>query len=572
MKPILSLAAFTVGAFGFSLILDPSFATAEPAKTKQELRKELRKKQKEAEAKATPAKAPETTTRVEPPKPAAKPPVAGKDSAAVARYIDVEISKRLAAAQVAASPRATDEEFLRRVYLDLTGRIPTAADARTFLDDKDPLKRAALVDKLLASPNYGKHFADIWQAKLFLKDSGNRFVLRDPFVEWLAAEFNANTPWNEFVTKIVTATGTVETNPAVTYFLSNRSVDKLIDGTTQHFLGIQLQCAQCHNHPFTTWKQTEYWGMAAFYSKVKADNPKNANKGGDNTQIGVQETNARSKAKDFFPESAKTVPAKFLGGPEPKLDDKEPNRPVLAKWMTAKENPFFARAMVNRTWATLFGSGFVNPVDDMHDDNPASHPELLDGLATQFAADGFDLKHLIKSICLSDAYQRSSKPTAGNSADSRLFSHMTMKVMSPEMLYDSLTQVVVAPAVDARKAKKPEDGKKPGNNARDTFVNFFLAGAEEASSTTFEAGIPQALRLMNSRFGGSAAAARAYAPPGARPADAIEKIYLATLSRRPTADELDRLTKYVGKSSNATDAYGDVLWAVLNSSEFSMIR
>src|SRR5262249_25660660 len=161
------------------------------------------------------------------------------------------------------------------------------------------------------------------------------------------------------VTSLVTATGTVADNPAVTYFIANRAVDKLTDTTAQHFLGIQLQCCQCHNHPFTSWKQTEYWGMATFYSKVKADNPKNANKGGDNTPTGVTEGNGRTKQKDFFPEPAKNVPAKSPGGDTPKLGANEPYRPALAKWMTAADNPYFARAIVNRTWAHYFGCGFV---------------------------------------------------------------------------------------------------------------------------------------------------------------------------------------------------------------------
>ena len=193
-------------------------------------------------------------------------------------------------------------------------------------------------------------------------------------------EFNKNVAWDKLVSDLVTASGTVEENPAVTYFLANRAIDKLTDTTTQHFMGIQLQCAQCHNHPFTDWKQTEYWGMAEFFARVQPQNPKNGNKGGDNTKIGVQEGANRTKAKDFFPESAKAVAPKFLGGPEQKLDPTQPARPILARWMTAPDNPFFAKAIVNRTWGMLFGTGFVNPIDDMHEKNDPSHPELLDAL------------------------------------------------------------------------------------------------------------------------------------------------------------------------------------------------
>ncbi|MBY0461067.1 MAG: DUF1549 and DUF1553 domain-containing protein, partial [Gemmataceae bacterium] len=284
-----------------------------------------------------------------------------KDAAAVAKIIDAEVNRKLAEAKLAASAKSTDDEFLRRAYLDITGVIPTAEKTKAFLDDKSPDKREKLIDELLADPHFGRRMADIWTAKLFPRDSGNRFVLKEPLYKWLEDEFNKNPGWDKLVTSLVTSTGTVADNPAVTYFVANRSVDKLTDTTAQHFLGIQLQCAQCHNHPFTSWKQTEYWGMAAFYSKVRADNPKNANKGGDNTTIGVQEGKVASKQKDFFPEAAKMLPPKFLGGEQAPVTANDPYRPALAKWMVSADNPFFAKALVNRTWAHLFGRGFVNP-------------------------------------------------------------------------------------------------------------------------------------------------------------------------------------------------------------------
>ena len=353
-----------------------------------------------------------------------------KDAAAVAKVIDAAIDKKLAEAKVPASPRASDEEFLRRAYLDITGVIPSAEKAKAFLDDASPDKRAELIDELLADPHFGRRMADIWTAKLFTKDSANRFVLREPFYEWLEAQFNKNPGWDKLVGELVSATGTVADNAAVTYFLSNRSVDKLTDTTAQHFLGIQLECAECHNHPFTCWKQVEYWGMASFYSKVQPDRPKNGNKGGDNSTIGVTESRGRTKLKDFFPESAKNVPARFLSGEQPKLDSAEPYRPALAKWITSPQNPFFSRAMVNRTWAHLFGTGFVNPIDDMLPENVPSHPELLDSLAHHASTTGgYDLKYLIKAICLSETYQRTSKPVAANKDDKKLLTRLAVNVI-----------------------------------------------------------------------------------------------------------------------------------------------
>jgi hypothetical protein len=569
--PFRPLVLFFLTAAGAVTLGEATPVEAQTAQEKKQKRLEkfLKKNAKPDEA---PAKQPEA--------PVAKPvpvadPVKTKDAAALARYIDAEIARGLAQEKLPASPRCSDDEFLRRAYLDITGTIPSIDKARAFLDSTDADKRAKLLVELLADPRYGRHLADAWTAKLFPADSANRFVLKEPLHKWFEAQFNANAPWDQLVTALVTAEGSVESNPAATYFLANRSVDKLADTTAQHFMGIQLQCAQCHNHPFTTWKQTEYWGMAAFYSKVVADRPKNANKGGDNTKIGVHEGPAPSRAKDFFPESAKTVPPKFLGGPEPSLGTRDPYRPVLAKWLTSPDNPYFARAIVNRTWAQLFGRGFVNPIDDMLDENPASHPDLLAGLARHLSTTGeYDLKYLVKAVCLTDAYQRTSRPTAENKGDKYQFSHMTMKAMSPEQLFDSLAEVTGLGRAGAGRPDKKQAaaGKGAPAGARAQFVNFFLAGAESTSPVDYEAGIPQALRLMNSNIANNPAAVRGVVGSATRPEDAIERIYLAALSRRPTAAELKALTDYVAKAGTPMTAYGDILWAALNSSEFTLIR
>ena len=565
MKLLRPLCLFTLAMGLVVAIGDLSAEAAQPAKANKKANK------KALVNPVVPEKAAEASKI--PPKPLAPlGPIGPKDAMLVAKMIDEGIAKRLAEAKVAPSPLTTDEEFLRRVCLDLTGVIPTSDKARAFLDSKDPQKRAKLIDELLESPNFGRHLADMWQAKLLPRDSGNRFVLREPFVKWLETEFNKNTPWNEFVTHLVSASGTVEENPAVTYFLANRSVDKITDGVSQSFLGVQLQCAQCHNHPFTDWKQTEYWGMAEFFSKVKADRPMNANKGGDNTKIGVNEGNVRSRAKDFFPESAKPVPAKFLGGVEPKMANNEPYRPALAKWLTDEKNPYFSKAIVNRTWAQLFGTGFVNPIDDLHDGNLASHPDLFEALARNFNGHGFDLKNLYRAICNTQAYQRTSKPFNGNQSDDQLFSHTMVKVLSPEQLFDSLATITGAEKAAAARVKGDANAKRAPAAPRDQFVQFFLAGADTPNATEYEAGIPQALRLMNSKVINNPNMIRQFAAGGDKPETVFEKIYLAALSRKPTDAEVKRLSEYVAKAATKPEAYADILWVVLNSSEFTMIK
>jgi hypothetical protein len=465
------------------------------------------------------------------------------------------------------SPVAGDAEFLRRVYLDITGVIPPADKVSAFLDSQDPNKRAQVIDELLASPLYGRHMADVWEGLLVPRTSDVRKVAVQPLVVWLETSFNQNKPWNQFVTELLTASGSSEENGAVTFFVTNPTPDKLTDLTSKLFLGVQLQCAQCHNHPFTHWKQTEYWGMAAFFSKVKMDgNAKQAAKTG--RAVGVNEQGKGKPAK--LPESAKVVPAKFFQGEEPKLKPSEPYRPALAHWITSPDNPFFARAMVNRMWYQLFGRGFVQPVDDMHEANVPTHPELLKELSAQFAANDFDTKFLIRAICNSNTYQRTGKPSGGNESESDLFSHMAVKSMSPEQLYDSLTAVLGGPGKpDAKGDRKGPNKKGMGGNQRSAFVAFFQTD-DGASPTEFQAGIPQALRLMNAPQLNTTNAPNLAKLLQAKPAPGklVEELCLTALSRRPTAAEAQGWTTYLSQQTDVRKGAGDLLWAMLNSSEF----
>jgi hypothetical protein len=268
-----------------------------------------------------------------------------------------------------------------------------------------------------------------------------------------------------------------------------------------------------------------------------------------------------------LPASAKIVPAKFLQGEQPKLNTAEPYRPTLAKWMTSTDNKFFARAMVNRFWHQLYGRGIVNPVDDMHDDNTATHPELLATLTEQFKLHDFDIKHLIAAICNSEAYQRSSVSNADvASVDPELYTRRELRVLAPEQMFDSLTTILGAakrPAVRDKGAKKGAPASPRGN-----FIAFFRV--DEANPLEYQNGIPQALRMMNSAFTNKTEAIALDITSGTKtPTDAIERIYLTALSRRPTATEIERLTAYANRpGSTQRTAYGDLLWALLNSSEF----
>ncbi len=496
-------------------------------------------------------------------------PGAGKriDALALAKVIDREISRSLKSEGIPASALASDAEFYRRLHLDLTGVIPTPDQVLAFLDSKDPNKRRKAIDELLNDERFGKSLSEVFSGLMIPRESNNRRLDHKPFQEWLARNFNDNVPLDKMVYDLLTSTGPLNENGAVGYFVGNPTVDKMTDNVSRMFLGVRLECAQCHNHPFVSWKQEEYWGMAAFFMKTRLTvNPQQAAKKG--VAPGIFESTGPAKGKKGnLPESAKFVPAKFLQADQPKLDKAEPYRPVLANWVVAPSNPFFARAMVNRFWYQMFGRGIVNPVDDMHEDNAPSHPELLVTLAEQLKASSFDLKYLIRAICNSDTYQRTSRPVEGNKDDKVFFSHRAVRVLTPEQLYDSIVTVVGERSARGDKGTKQKGVRVTG---RDNFLTFFRV--DEFDPQDYQAGIPQALRLMNSGQLNATTAVvdGAMKAGGSEPGKVIEQLYLTVLSRRPTAAEISRLNDYLRKHETPRLAYSDITWALLNSSEFTL--
>jgi hypothetical protein len=420
-------------------------------------------------------------------------------------------------------------------------------------------------------------------------DDNNRGLISRNFEDWLEDKFNRNEPWNKIVSEILTATGDRNKNPAVVYFLANvndnfqPAAEKLTGVTASAFLGVQLQCCECHNHPFTKWKQTDFWGMAAFFSHTHGEaTSKKAQKGGE--MPAVRESIAEPRAKKgaasitkgappgsvVIPESkGKIVKAKYLEGSEPSLAGKTAYRPSLAAWLTSPTNKYFADAAVNRMWAHFFGKGLTNPVDDMRSDNPPSHPEVLSILSREFVASGFDLKHLIRCICNSRAYQRSSVRLPSNKDDDALYSRMAVKMMTADVLYDSL-QTVLGEAPEPRRVRRggaPIAKKGAAKDPRSRFVEFFDTQDEKGPSPEYTHGIPQVLRLMNAEaFNSGGAVIDKFAKPGVGKDKVIENLFLSTLSRRPTPREAAKFAAFVG--ADARKGYQQVLWVLINSSEF----
>ena len=487
----------------------------------------------------------------------------------LAGLIDQQIEARLSKEGVRAAALADDAEFVRRIYLDLHGEVPPLEQVKRFLADPRPDKRARLIDSLLADARYGQYLADIWQGYLMspLADDPTRRAER--FRDWLAGQFNTR-PWNEIATELIAGTGTMEDNPAVTYLIEGRlprAVPDLTDLTSRYFLGIRLNCAQCHDHPFVKWKQQEFWGMAAFFTQIQT--PKRAKQVYEKGVIDDPTlTLANLKdagVPDGFIQSAPT----FLGGKALSPGSGTiTHRAALAEWMTTPENRWFARAAANRTWWRLMGRAIVRPVDDMSEANAPSHPQVLELLTRKFVESGFDLKFLTRAIVLSRAYQRTSQTSQGGASpdqQAELFGRMSIKVLSAGQLYDSL-ETISGPAarvtgIDAREG------------ARWEFTQFFGDNGDP-EPTAYRRGIPHLLRQMNSgQFTGSGfdgLVARLNSPASRPLEETVSDLFLTILSRPPTGNEVRMAKPYVNQSGSAAGGLRELAWVLVMTSEFSL--
>lgn len=487
------------------------------------------------------------------------------DSGQLSAEIDRQIDARLTAEGLQRVPQAEDAEFLRRVTLDLHGIVPTAEQATKFLASTDPAKRAKLIDELLAHPRYGQHFGNQWRARLVSTIASENRQQTERFTEWVAQRFNDNAGWDRIVFDLLTATGKLEDNPSVFYLIEGRNplgVADLTDLTSHYFLGIRLNCAQCHDHPFAPWKREDYWGMAAFFTQIQTPGrAKQVYMAGvqDNPKLTLGTLAGADMLEGYLDRRPQ-----FLGS-QAIEETKEPTRKVLAKWMTAGENPFFARAAVNRLWWHFYGRGLVNPVDDMHSGNSPTHPELLQLLSEQFVASGFDLKFLCGAILNSRTYQQTSRPGNQADAEGKWFARMSVKVHSAEQTYDSLVEILGPPAkasgIDARLGTRYE-------------FTLFFASDGDPDPLRYDRGIPHALRMMNSpQFAGrniAALVSRITAEAQATE-KVIDELFLTVLSRRATTTELELVQERIPKDRESREpALRELAWSLLMSSEFSL--
>jgi hypothetical protein len=500
---------------------------------------------------------------------------AERDARNLTATIDRLIAARWAAARAEPAPQADDATFLRRVYLDLAGRVPSVAEARAFLQDQRPDKRSRLVETLLAGNAYANHFTNLWRAWMLPEaDATLQFGVQKPVFElWLRKQFVENRGYDHIVRELLTTPiGDGQRgfdpygpqngpSPVSFYYAKEIKPESLGASTARLFLGVKLECAQCHDHPFAKWTRQQFWEYAAFFGGFDVE-----------SRMGFIQSVREIKDRRELAISGggKVVQAAFLDGTEPQWKYDLGSREALAEWMTSPKNPWFAKAAVNRLWAYFFGTGLVEPVDDLRDDNPPSHPELLNELARQFAAHKFDFKFLIRAITASRAYQLSSTSGHANQEDPRLFARMALRGLTPEQLFDSL-----ATATGFREKRRNRNFFFLDNSLRAEFLKQF---ANTDKRTEFQTSILQSLLLMNGKvteevtsLKRSATLAAVADSPFLGTEEKVEALFLAALARPPRSDERVRFGHYVhsgGPRGDARAALGDVFWVLLNSPEF----
>jgi hypothetical protein len=486
-------------------------------------------------------------------------------------FIDDKLITKWKQLGLVPSPLCSDEEFLRRVYLDAIGTLPTPDEVRTFLADKSPDKRKKAIDRVLDRPE----FVDFWALKWGDLLRINRDQLNEKgmwsFYNWVRGELRDNRPADEFVRDIITAEGSTFTEgPANFYRVANNPLD-WSEATSQVFLGVRMQCAKCHHHPFEKWSQDDYYGLAAFFVRLGTKRSQEFGLFGQETVVFLRPTGEQGN-----PRKGGVVKPHPLGGPV--MDDPFDRRRKLAEWLTAPNNPFFARNLVNRFWGYTMGRGLVEPLDDMRETNPPSNPELLDALAADFIAHKYNLKHLLRTIFNSRAYQLSSTMTPGNQADAGniYFTRYTVKRLTAEQLADALD--------DATGTREKYQGlplgtraiQLPDSRVRSFFLDVFGRPPRQVTcecERTTQPNIAQALHLLNGDFLNrkieSAGGRIDKLLKAKKPMPAIiEELYLVTLSRPPKPEELRKVEERIAKAPTPREGAQDLLWVLLNSREF----
>ena len=485
-----------------------------------------------------------------------------------ANYIDTLVYAKHRKVRITPSGLCDDNTFIRRLYLDVIGLLPEPQAVQSFMDDKSPDKRAKLVDELLNRPEFVKMWVMKWAELLQIRTDNNRFQYKNAilYFEWLRSQFEKNRPMNEIVQEILGSKGGTFSNPAGNYYQIERDAKKLMENTVQIFMGMRIQCAQCHNHPFDRWTMNDYYSFANFFSQV-------GRKGGeDNREIIIYN---RGSGSVRHPVGNRDMPPKFLGGETPDTAGKD-RRELLAKWLASDDNPFFAKNLANIVWGHFMGMGIVEPVDDVRISNPPSNPELLEELGQRFSKSGYNFKQLVRDICNSRTYQRTVQSNDSNREDTRNFAKASIRRVRAEVLLDIISQVTNT----KNKFRGLPNGASAVEIVDGRTSTYFLTTFGRATRDTvcscevaLEPNLSQALHLLNgstvnSKCTQGGVVAKALAAKKT-PSEIIDDLYMRCLARKPFAAEKEKLMAFVGEEGRSdADVLNDLFWAVLNSKEF----
>jgi hypothetical protein len=481
-------------------------------------------------------------------------------------YIDTQINKKLKDLRIAPSELCTDEAFVRRVYLDVVGVLPTPEEYEKFMKNPATNKREALVDELLGR----KEFAELWVmkwAELLQIKSSNQVSYKATllYYNWLQDKISRNVPVNEWVQELLGASGGTFKNPATNYYQNETDILKVTENVAQVFMGMRIQCAQCHNHPFDRWTMNDYYGFAAFFSQI-------GRKGTDDPREIVVFNSGGGEVT--HPVTRQQMKPKFLGGAEPDVAGKD-RRQVMAAWLASPENPYFATNLANIVWAHFFGKGIIDEVDDVRVSNPPSNGPLLDELGKKFTDYKYDFKKLVKDICTSRTYQLSTIPNASNESDTRNFARQSVRRIRAETMLDVISQATET------KNKFPglPLGARAVQIADGNVTNYFLTTFGRATRESvcscevkLEPTLSQSLHMLNGdattqriRQGGLIPKRLA---EKRTPDQIIEELYLRTLVRKPAPIEMDRLRAALNEEPDKAKGLEDVFWALMNTREF----
>ena len=483
-------------------------------------------------------------------------------------YVDELVHAKLKKLRIMPSGVCDDTTFIRRAYLDLTGTLPTPEEVRKFVDDPSTPKRNHLIEGLLQR----KEFTDLWVMKwaelLQIRSRNDEFSYKAAlqYYNWLQDKLGSNVPINTVVKELITASGSTLKNPAASYYQIQRDTLKTAENTAQVFMGMRIQCAQCHNHPFDQWTMNDYYSFAAFFPQI-------GRKGGEDPRESIIYDRGDGEVKHLV--TGKNMKPKFLGGDEPEIKKGESRREVLAKWMASPENPFFARNLANIVWAHFMGKGIIDPVDDVRVSNPPSNPELLDKLAANFTEYGYDFRRLVRDICTSRTYQLSTRPNESNAQDDRNFAKASIRRVRAEVLLDCISQVT-----DTRdKFQGLPRGARAVEIADGNTSTYFLTTFGRATRQTVcscevktEPNLSQALHLLNGstvndkvQEGGIV---KGLLKAGKKPEEIIADLYMRSFSRKPTEEEATKLQKFLVDAKDPEPVLNDLFWSLLNSKEF----